>query len=71
MVAGARRKSKTTRAAVPTFDVATQVRRGAVGDFEILHDVADAVDAILEGHTYKSELRTRTGAVVISALCDG
>ena len=56
------RKLSAQRAGTPVFDMIVEVRRGAHNDWYITLDVAEAVDAILEGKKYTVQHRTR-GAV--------
>jgi stage III sporulation protein SpoIIIAA len=64
-------KTKAQRKAAPTFDVVVQVRRGAPGEFEIVHNVAEAVDRVLKGLYIKTETRTRHGDGVFARLGRG
>jgi stage III sporulation protein SpoIIIAA len=52
-------KTKVERASEPTFDVIVEVRRGSRHEWRIVPDAAKAVDAILNGFSYKAELRSR------------
>jgi stage III sporulation protein SpoIIIAA len=64
-------KTKTQRQTAPTFDVVVQVRRGAPGEFVIIHDVAQAVDRVLQGSHINTETRTRTEDGVFARLGRG
>ncbi|KAJ8602091.1 hypothetical protein CTAYLR_001646 [Chrysophaeum taylorii] len=52
-------KVKTQRAGEPTFDALIEVRRGAHNEWRVTHNVAAAVDAILNGQEYSFERRSR------------
>ena len=59
-------KVKVQRGGEPTFDVIIEVHRGALHEWRVVPNVAKAVDSILEGQPYSSQLRVRdpkTGAV--------
>ena len=50
----------------PIFDVVVELRRGALNEFRVITDTAEAVDAILQGASCPVQLRTRdpvTGSV--------
>jgi stage III sporulation protein SpoIIIAA len=56
---GKLQKVKAQRAGAPTFDVIVELRRGVHHEWRVVLDVAGAVDQILDGEQYKSQLRTR------------
>jgi stage III sporulation protein SpoIIIAA len=52
-------KLKAQRSGAPTFDAIVELRRGALHEWRVVLQVADAVDKVLEGGTYMAQLRTR------------
>ena len=57
--AGAMSKVKSQRAGPPIFDVIVELQRGALHEWRIVMDCADAVDRILDGDVYLVQGRTR------------
>ncbi|CAM9127917.1 unnamed protein product [Laminaria digitata] len=53
-------KVLTQRAGAPVFDMVIEIKRGEVGAWSIIRNVAIAVDALLEGGSYEVERRSRT-----------
>lgn len=50
----------TQRAGTPVFDMVIEIKRGEVGTWSIIKNVAVAVDALLEGDSYEVERRSRS-----------
>lgn len=48
------------RAGTPIFDMIIEIKRGEVGTWTIIKNVAVAVDALLEGDGYEVERRSRS-----------
>lgn len=68
VAAGMISKLKAQRSGAPVFDVVVELRRGAHHEWRVILDVAEAVDAILDGKQYTAQRRTRdptTGAMQI------
>ena len=64
-------KVKSQRGGEPTFDVVIEVRRGALHEWRIVPDVANAVDAILNGEEYMAQQRVRdpeTGSICLEFI---
>ena len=52
-------KSKAQRMGEPTFDIIIEVSRGNFNEWRVVNNVAQAVDKILDGMEYSSQVRTR------------
>ncbi|KAF0695160.1 Aste57867_14005 [Aphanomyces stellatus] len=52
-------KEKPQSMVVPIFDVVVELQKGEWHAWQVVTDVAGAVDAILKGKTYKTHVRTR------------
>ena len=57
--AGAMSKVKSQRAGQPIFDIIVELQRGALHEWGIVMNCADAVDRILDGDVYLVQRRTR------------
>mmetsp|Transcript_18521 Transcript_18521/g.45463 ORF Transcript_18521/g.45463 Transcript_18521/m.45463 type:complete len:163 (+) Transcript_18521:1-489(+) len=61
-------KTKAVRANEPVFDVIVEMKRNSHHCWTIIHEVSDAVDAVLEGAKYVVERRARnpqTGQIYV------
>jgi len=58
---GMPKKNQTTRAGTPVFDKIIQLSKEERGKCIIIHDVAKAIDCMLEGITYEAEQRWHHG----------
>ncbi|KAL7576471.1 hypothetical protein ACA910_017979 [Epithemia clementina (nom. ined.)] len=67
-------KNKTQRRSKPTFDVVVELgAQGQFLDWRVVHDVADAVDCILDGRKYRAERRFQdpsSGAMFLEYVKD-
>ena len=52
-------KTRSERGGPPTFEVIVELKRGERHSWRIIEDVAAAVDRILDGQTYRAQVRTR------------
>ncbi|KAF0695158.1 Aste57867_14003 [Aphanomyces stellatus] len=58
---GKLKKIVAQRAGDPVFEVIVELEKGQYSTWRVVLNAAEAVDAILEGKTYKAEVRSRIG----------
>ncbi|KAF0693038.1 Aste57867_15952 [Aphanomyces stellatus] len=58
---GKLQKIVAQRAGDPVFEVIVELEKGQYNTWRVVLDAASAVDSILEGKTYKAQVRSRVG----------